>query len=960
MILLSGLLLLAQTTFAQLSWNKEIHDFGQTQLNIPLAYEFSYLNYTNRKQKIAFIKSSTNEIKPNWDNVTIQTNQTGAFRLNYIPKNSGAFEETIEIHLENNPYPQILTISGFVGEPGTAGYYKPSISGANTAPRPEEVALIEPVLDEGNQPTKPSRKPIKIQKKKKIQYQDTDTKPIKPQTTKPKSNRPTKPSVKVTKPNTKPNAKPKPNTKPQKPGQKPVIDNTANIAKLETNILPTYLGNATMNTAANANYFTAREKIMIQEINLLRSNPKAYVKVVEAHVKMMEDDKSSGDYYKDEIKVGKELIRELKKTPTLSILYPSQNIYKAAIAHGEEGKQLGDLNHQGKNGLWPWDRIMNADKNMQSGNENIVGGMSDIRKSVLTLLIDAGIPNRGHRKALLEPKWTHVACYEVGDIGGMPYMWLQKFGQAKAGVPANQPSTGYNSNDAKPETPQKVKKRRIGKPVQSETSGMTNNAKPQKPQRQNKPQRPGQRPGKPITKPNSSNGNVFSNNTASTSNAVANMPVKMETNELSIHNLGRNIFPDSDCRTAEKAVFMTEREQGMIAEINLLRTQPKRYVDVIEDYVSFIDAQISADPDAKIFYQKELKSAEELIELLERLTPLNAIDPDRKMYKGARIYGEAAVASGNLERQGSDGSMPWNRILRYSSNMVDGDENLPYGSTNIRYSIIKLLIDKDDKLRRQRKVLLNPKWDYLAVYEVGKVGNVHYWIQDFGEGSSVALHDEMMEDDGVLGFAAAETTISTQLMPDLKALPDNINYDVDYLSDKEKALLKEINFLRTNPVFYADIANEYIQTLESKKIKNSVKASYYQEQISAAQFIYEELIKIKPLSAATPNQKLHNAAYNHGKDCQKSGHLLHSGSDGSNTWQRLQGAAPNIIDGDQILVGDATDLREVVLLMLINQVMYNRERALVLLQPQWTNIASAYVGTVGKRNDCWIITLGQF
>ena len=104
---------------------------------------------------------------------------------------------------------------------------------------------------------------------------------------------------------------------------------------------------------------------------------------------------------------------------------------------------------------------------------------------------------------------------------------------------------------------------------------------------------------------------------------------------------------------------------------------------------------------------------------------------------------------------------------------------------------------------------------------------------------------------------------------------------------------------------------------------------------------------------------LHNAAYNHGKDCQKNGRLQHWGSDGSNTWQRLQGAAPGILDGDQVLVGDAEDLRESVILMLINQVLYNRNRELILLQSQWTNIAAADVGTVGKRDDCWIITLGQ-
>ena len=63
-------------------------------------------------------------------------------------------------------------------------------------------------------------------------------------------------------------------------------------------------------------------------------------------------------------------------------------------------------------------------------------------------------------------------------------------------------------------------------------------------------------------------------------------------------------------------------EQEMIAEINFLRTKPQQYIDIIEAYVEFMESEIQKDKSARIFYNKELKSAEELIELLERLPPL--------------------------------------------------------------------------------------------------------------------------------------------------------------------------------------------------------------------------------------------------------------------------------------------------------------------------------------------------
>ena len=51
-----------------------------------------------------------------------------------------------------------------------------------------------------------------------------------------------------------------------------------------------------------------------------------------------------------------------------------------------------------------------------SPNENLVGGESSPRESVVALLIDAGVYSRGHRKALLEPHWKYVACYKIGQI----------------------------------------------------------------------------------------------------------------------------------------------------------------------------------------------------------------------------------------------------------------------------------------------------------------------------------------------------------------------------------------------------------------------------------------------------------------------------------------------------------------------------------------------------------------
>ena len=64
---------------------------------------------------------------------------------------------------------------------------------------------------------------------------------------------------------------------------------------------------------------------------------------------------------------------------------------------------------------------------MHSGNENLVGGQITARMSVIQLLIDSGIPGRGHRYNILNPIWTHVGCYYNGKIGNIEHNWVQNF-----------------------------------------------------------------------------------------------------------------------------------------------------------------------------------------------------------------------------------------------------------------------------------------------------------------------------------------------------------------------------------------------------------------------------------------------------------------------------------------------------------------------------------------------------
>jgi uncharacterized protein YkwD/LysM repeat protein len=175
---------------------------------------------------------------------------------------------------------------------------------------------------------------------------------------------------------------------------------------------------------AAAPYMQSLEMDMLREINMLRANPPAYIKYINEYVA---DQKANNGFPVDQAVVD-ELNAELAKLGPLSQLQPKECVYIAAKKHGQDIIKMGRTDHIGSDGKWPWDRVRRECPDLQDGNENLVGGPDNVRESVVILLIDEGIPNRGHRKTLLRPDWVYAACYNIGKVGIMPNCWVQKFG----------------------------------------------------------------------------------------------------------------------------------------------------------------------------------------------------------------------------------------------------------------------------------------------------------------------------------------------------------------------------------------------------------------------------------------------------------------------------------------------------------------------------------------------------
>lgn len=215
-----------------------------------------------------------------------------------------------------------------------------------------------------------------------------------------------------------------------------------------------------LNTARDCKYMKPVEREMIYELNVARNKPEVYVGYLKVY---LADAKStlqnsgnerksyalSSEYQtingktkvktdtiwfnenEEEVKAIESLIDDLNNLDPLSILKPDAGIYNAAKLYGldQDGNNWG-LSHNGSDGSWPVDRIKRCSRKMIDGNENIAGKYPEptAREIIIQLLIDSGIPGYGHRYNILNPKWTHVACFCGGLKNGM-YRWLQEFGE---------------------------------------------------------------------------------------------------------------------------------------------------------------------------------------------------------------------------------------------------------------------------------------------------------------------------------------------------------------------------------------------------------------------------------------------------------------------------------------------------------------------------------------------------
>lgn len=178
-------------------------------------------------------------------------------------------------------------------------------------------------------------------------------------------------------------------------------------------------GLAYSNNIEEANYLSPSEKAVVHEINLARTAPKNYASFLEPfkkyyHEKLIKLPNETPIITKEGVEALMEATRFLRSTKPVPLLNLSKGMSLGARDHVKDLGLSGGSQHRGSDRSQPWDRVNRYGIWQKVIGENISFGHDRARNIVMSLIIDDGVPHRGHRKNIFNSDFRviGVACGE--------------------------------------------------------------------------------------------------------------------------------------------------------------------------------------------------------------------------------------------------------------------------------------------------------------------------------------------------------------------------------------------------------------------------------------------------------------------------------------------------------------------------------------------------------------------
>ena len=156
-------------------------------------------------------------------------------------------------------------------------------------------------------------------------------------------------------------------------------------------------------------------------------------------------------------------------------------------------------------------------------------------------------------------------------------------------------------------------------------------------------------------------------------------------------------------------------KREVIAESNRIRTNPKAYIPILEDYLSNFDGNQLRLPDKNEILETEEgpMAYKEAIEFLKNQKPINVIEYDEEASKVALEYSK--FLSNSKEGQVEDENQIEQRVEKYLDYDYSISENIDFGGSTGVEVIVNLLVDDGVKNRTHRENLFSDKYEYYGV-----------------------------------------------------------------------------------------------------------------------------------------------------------------------------------------------------------------------------------------------------
>jgi uncharacterized protein YkwD len=178
-----------------------------------------------------------------------------------------------------------------------------------------------------------------------------------------------------------------------------------------------FIGFSQSRTVGDAKFLLPLENAVVHEINMARTAPKDYASLLEQRRKYYDKKilRLPGEtpiLTKEGVRAVVEAIRFLRSMKSIHSLTPSKGMSSGAKDHVKDQGSSSASQHKGSDGSQPSDRVNRYGTWEKSIGENISYGSHQARDIVLSLIIDDGVPSRGHRKNIFNPDFSviGVAC----------------------------------------------------------------------------------------------------------------------------------------------------------------------------------------------------------------------------------------------------------------------------------------------------------------------------------------------------------------------------------------------------------------------------------------------------------------------------------------------------------------------------------------------------------------------